>query len=422
VSPEATGCAALLLAVAAGCATRIPLAVLAPALALPLGVWGGLGGAGLLDAFPWMLTLRLVLITGVFALCQANGTLERLAWVAVRATGARPGLVGPLFFCAGLGLASSGSGNFAAASMLTPVAMTVARRTGVSAFLMSVMVVYGATAGAFSPIAPTGLVADTLLTRAAVPHSAWTLFATSLAAHALVAAAVYLGGRGWRHGVMAGPAEPPASWSPIHRRSVWVLAAFVTATLAARIPVEWAAGAAAALLIVVGGAPGAGWARLLPWRLIGLVCGVSFLAGVVQRTGGMTLLGQVLAATGDARWLPGVLAFVSGVVSVTASSIGVVLPAFLPAVQEIARAADGGNPSAIAYAINVGAHLVDISPLSPLGAMCVAFAAMPAPERNALYRQLMMMGLGMCFAGAALCQALFGSPILAWLEAYLSNC
>jgi len=157
---------------------------------------------------------------------------------------------------------------------------------------------------------------------------------------------------------------------------------------------------------------GTDWIPRMPWRLIGLVAGVSMLAEVAQRAGAMALFGRMFAGATDPQWLPGVLALVSGLVSVTASSIGVVLPAFLPAVADIVRTVGGGDATAIAYSINVGAHLVDISPLSPVGALCVAYAA---GDRPSLFRKLMRMGLAMCFLGALLCQVLFGSPLFAWL-------
>ncbi|MCW5980580.1 MAG: hypothetical protein KIT09_21045 [Bryobacteraceae bacterium] len=419
MGPDAVGCAALALVVLAGCATRLNVSLLAPALAVPLALWAGLSAAEVTAAFPWLLFARLAAVTALFTIALTNGTLERFAWLALRAIRFRSALAGPLVFLASMALASSGSGNFAATAMLAPVAMAVAPRLGLSAFLMSVMVAYGATAGAFSPIAPTGLVARALLVRGDVPHNAWTLYFSSLIAHLLVASAVYVAMRGWRSrpGVAAVSDSPPADliWTTVHHRTAAVLAAFLLVTLLARLPLEWMATGAAMSLLFLRAVKGADWIPRMPWRLIGLVCGVSMLAEVVRQAGGMALFGRLFAAIPDPQWLPGGIAFVSGLVSVTASSIGVVLPAFLPAVTDIVRAAGGGDVTAIAYSINVSAHLVDISPLSPVGAVCVAYVP-TADGRQRLFRRLIRMGLAMCFIGAALCQLLFGSPLGAWLH------
>ena len=89
------------------------------------------------------------------------------------------------------------------------------------------------------------------------------------------------------------------------------------------------------------------------------------------------------------------------------SSSGVVLPTFLPIVPGLIEKLGGGNPLMIAYSINVGSHLVDVSPLSTLGALCLAVAA-PEEDRPALFRKLMAWGWSMSLVGAIVCQLFFG--------------
>ena len=121
----------------------------------------------------------------------------------------------------------------------------------------------------------------------------------------------------------------------------------------------------------------------------------------------MELFSSLLARISTATTVTGTIAFVTGVVSVYASSSGVVLPAFLPAIPGLISKLGGGDALAIASSINVGAHLVDLSPLSTLGALCIASA--PAGEdRRALFNKLLLWGLAMCFVGAAVCFLFFG--------------
>jgi len=55
--------------------------------------------------------------------------------------------------------------------------------------------------------------------------------------------------------------------------------------------------------------------------------------------------------------------------------------------------------------INVGAALVDVSPLLTIGALCIA--AMPAGENApALFRKLLAWGFSMTVVGALYCQLL----------------
>ena len=67
----------------------------------------------------------------------------------------------------------------------------------------------------------------------------------------------------------------------------------------------------------------------------------------------------------------------------------------------------GGDPAAIASSINIGGHLVDVSPLSTIGALCVASAA-ANEDRRLLFNKVLAWGLGMAVVGALICYVCFG--------------
>ena len=83
------------------------------------------------------------------------------------------------------------------------------------------------------------------------------------------------------------------------------------------------------------------------------------------------------------------------------------LPALLPTVPGLIEKMGGGDPMAIISSMNSGGHLVDVSPLSTLGALCVAAIADPEVSKD-LFRRLMIWGLSMTVVGALLCQAFAG--------------
>ena len=56
--------------------------------------------------------------------------------------------------------------------------------------------------------------------------------------------------------------------------------------------------------------------------------------------------------------------------------------------------------------MNVGAHLVDVSALSTIGALCMA-AAQASEDTRKLFNQLMAWGLAMTLVGAGVCFLLF---------------
>ena len=101
------------------------------------------------------------------------------------------------------------------------------------------------------------------------------------------------------------------------------------------------------------------------------------------------------------------MAFGTGVVSVYSSTSGVVLPAFLPMAPDLAQRLGGIDPLKIAWSMNVGSSLVDLSSLSTVGALYIAGAA-PGTDAKALFNGLLVWGLSMSIVGAVLCWILFG--------------
>jgi hypothetical protein len=91
------------------------------------------------------------------------------------------------------------------------------------------------------------------------------------------------------------------------------------------------------------------------------------------------------------------MALVCGVVSVYSSTTGVVLPAFLPLVPGLVGRL-GGDPLLLASAVVVGGNVADASPLSTIGALCLASAG--ADDRRLLFNRLLAWGLTMPFVAA----------------------
>ena len=81
------------------------------------------------------------------------------------------------------------------------------------------------------------------------------------------------------------------------------------------------------------------------------------------------------------------------------------LPAFLPMAPGLAAALPGSSALGIAMSMNIGGHLVDVSPLSTIGALCLAGAV--GDDGRSLFNKLLAWGLSMCVVGAVLCYVVF---------------
>src|SRR5207302_306175 len=123
--------------------------------------------------------------------------------------------------------------------------------------------------------------------------------------------------------------------------------------------------------------------------------------------GGLDLFTTLLSRFSTRGTVAGVIAFVTGLISVYSSTSGVVLPTFLPGVPGLVQKLGGGDPLAIASSIIVGGHLVDVSPLSTIGALCVACAP-PDADRRVLFNRVLPWGLSMAVVGAIGCNLAFG--------------
>jgi di/tricarboxylate transporter len=130
-----------------------------------------------------------------------------------------------------------------------------------------------------------------------------------------------------------------------------------------------------------------------------MVCGVSTLVAVLEHTGGTNRMAELLARVVSPTTAPALVALVCGLVSVYSSTTGVVLPAFLPLVPGLVGRL-GGDPLLLASAVVVGGNVADASPLSTIGALCLASAAVEE-DRRLLFNRLLAWGLTMPFIAAA---------------------
>lgn len=403
---------ALFTAIVVSCVTRLNVGVLALAFAWIVGVYvGSMRLEDVLSGFPVQLFLTLSGVTLIFTQAHLNGTLDKIAHRSVRICRGNTGLIPISFFVLGALIASLGPGNIATAAMLAPMAMAVASRARIPAFLMALMVGNGAQSGGLSPFAPTGIIVNGLMERIGLGGYELRTYLANMAAHAFLAFAGYLVLGGWKlfrseyastgEALPDSPAFDAKNWT-----TIGVLLSMMASVLAFGANIGMAAFAGAGLLAAIRVADHDQAIRRMPWAPILMVSGVTVLISLLEKTGGLDLFTAMLARTATRDTVTGVVAFVTAAISVYSSTSGVVLPAFLPTIPGLVERLGGGDPFAIATSMNVGAHLVDVSPLSTTGAMCLAGVTDPAEVRPT-YNRLLAWGMSMTVIGALLCWLAF---------------
>lgn len=408
---------ALFLAIGVSIFSRINVGLLGMVFAYTLGVSVlGMSTRQVSAGFPTGLLLTLLGLTFLFGHAKVNGTLDRLAGWAVQLAQGRLGLLPVIFFLLAAALGTMGAGNIGAVALLAPVAMEAAAELGISPFLMALMVACGGNASAFSPVAPTGAIAVELMGRIGLVGVGWHNYGQCFIAHCILGFGGYFLFGGWpllrsqpsaelaaRLRAALQERRQPLSWR--HYLTLAVLLTMLFLVGRYKVEVGVLALGAALLLSVTQPKDEEKALRSIPWGTVLMVCGMTVLMTILEKSGGIALCTQLLSKMATPRTAPLLMGLLTGALSAYSSSSGVVLPAFLPTIPGLV-ATLGVSPLVLADSVNVGAHLVDVSPLSTLGALCLACA--PQRDQAQLYRQLLAWGLGMILVGGLYCFVIFG--------------
>lgn len=407
-APAVASLLALLLLIVVSCVSRINVGVLGIALAWIIAVLvAGWRPAQVIAGFPSGLFLTLAGVTLLFGGAQANGTIARLAGRAVGlARGKRQAVTAMLFAIAFL-VSTTGPGAILAVAVTVPLAMAVGRQVGVSPFVVALVVANGANAGNLSPVSSVGVIANDAMAKAGLPGHEGKVWLAGFLAH-LAVTVVAVGLLAWLGRRREAPAPVPDSsgegpGGALERRhwlTALVIAVWIGGVVGLGLPVGLASFAAVGLLLLARLVDERDAFRQVPLGIIVMVTGMSTLVAMLEKTGGIELFSSLLAKLASAGTVNGVMGFVTGLISTYSSTSAVVLPAFLPTAPGVA-AQVGGDPVAVSLSITVGSALVDVSPLSTLGALCVAAVTDPATA-TLLFRQLLLWGLGMVVVGALL--------------------
>jgi len=418
---------ALLVAILLSCTTKINVGILSMVLAWFIGVYvGGMRLSQITAGFPSQLFLTLVGVTLLFTLAKDNGTLDRIAQRAVRLCRGSVGMIPIMFFFLSFVFAAVGPGSIASAALIGPMGMAAAGRASIPAFLMALMVANGSSAGSLSPFGPTGIVVNDLMGKIGLGGLEWANFLTVMLAHTTVGFLGYfafgglqLFGRGRVEADAEVPLHPVSlkpnghvpegdqafAWK--HWLSVAMIVSVIVAVVLADVNVGMAALTGAVILVLAGAANESVGLKTMPWAPILMVSGVTVLVALLEQTGGIGLFSTLLAKFSSLDSITGFTALLTGTISIFSSTAGVVLPAFLPTVPGIVTKLGGGDPVAIAYSMIVGAHLVDVSPLSTTGALLIA-AAPPNTDMVKLFRWMLAWGVSMAVVAAVGCYLVLG--------------
>lgn len=364
--------------------------------------------SALVSAFPVKLFILLVGVMFLFSQSQANGTLEKVTKYTMKLARGKAGLLPIIVFFLIMFLASF-AGNIAMMALIAPLAMAIAGEARIAAPMMAVMVVNGANAGGFSPIGSAGLISAALSQKIGLPDFAWQTFFNLILGNLIVGLIAYTVFGGFKLWKKDETVSIDYAVEPFNRKQWFTLigiAVFAILVFFFKVDVGFCALAVAGILSILRVADDNDAIKKVSWGPVMMVCGVSVLMDAAGKAGGLDLFTTFLAQFSTQNTITAILGGLTGIISVYASSSGVVMPTFIPLVPSLIAKMGGGDPIALVSSINLGAHLVDASPVSPGGAMCLAAVAAWV-DREKAFRDLMIWGLSMSIVGAIVCWLLF---------------
>ncbi|EGO62348.1 SLC13 family permease [Acetonema longum] len=413
---------ALLIVILISCVLPYNVGLLAIAFSFIVGILvAGMKVSAVLAGFPVGLFIILLGVTYLFGIAQENGTLDRLCGTCIKLVNGKASLVPIAFFLLGFVLSAIGPGPIPVVALLAPPAMGIASKLKINPFLMAILVINGANAASMSPITPSGAIAVGLIAKLGMPDISFELFRNSAVANAAINVVAYIlfGGLTLlkndffsKNNAAKADGNPEAealkalTYQKQHFLTLIGIGLMLFGALVLKFDVGLTGIFIGTILILLGCADEKKVLQnCIPWGALLMVCGVSVLVGLMSQTGGMDMFIGMIASISTPHSLPFVATLIPGLISAYSSSVGVVLPAFLPMVPGLVEQV-GGDLVSIFSGVCMGSFIVDASPLSTLGALIIG-AATPEMDKRKLFNQLLAWGLTMAFVGAAAAWLLF---------------
>jgi di/tricarboxylate transporter len=382
--------------------------IIAIALAFGIGFYAaGFSISEVSSFFPAELFLILVGITLMFYMAKDNGTLDKITRFAIWLTQGKSYLIPVLLFGLALILSAIGAGNIAAVAIIAPIGMPVAYKFKINPLLSSIMICTGANAGTFSPVAPTGIINQSLMQGIGIEDEnlGFEIFLLTLILQSVAAVAAYFLFKGYKKQNHIDPDKNlnPSSFSkPTKKQLITIcfISSLILLVIIFDVPIGLGAFAVVIVMAALNLSPLEQAIKEIPWSPILLVSGITILIVLITRTGGLMLATDFIADKTSVNYINTVLASLAGLVSLYSSSSGVAMPTFINLIPGLLEKFGASNAKEMIVAINVGSHLVDVSPLSTLGALCIA--SLEEKDRSKVFRELFLWGFSMLIFGGLL--------------------
>ena len=413
----------------------------------------GMSTSDILANFPGGLFLTIVGVTYLFAIAQNNGTIDLLVRGAVRMVGSKVALIPWVMFAITAVITAVGALSPAAVAIIAPIALSFAAKHKINPLMMGMMVIHGAQAGGFSPIAVYGVTVNGIIAKTDLAASPMAIFLASFIFNLAIAVVLFivLGGSKLLStktgrlveqaaesrmavsvGARAAGATLRGSGTDISSSGVAAkgtsgassaaksaaaggaratvpqlvtiagLIALAVISLGFKVDVGFVSITIAMVLALVSPAAQKGAINKISWSTVLLICGMLTFVGVLEEAGTIKFVSDGVAHLGMPLLAALLICYIGAIVSAFASSTAI-LAALIPLAVPFLSSGEIGAVGVIA-ALAVAATIVDVSPFSTNGALVLANAPEDV-DKDKFYKQILAYSGIVVIAG----------PAIAWL-------
>jgi di/tricarboxylate transporter len=327
-----------------------------------------------LAGFSTSLFVQMAGVMYLFAIINANGTLELLAKKCVSVVPAR--LIPLVMFIIGMVLSAVGPGSIPCLAIIPVIAIPLSVSAGINPIMTAIIGDMGAMAGRMSPLTPEASVVAKLMEEQGMTGNTVPIMICTAITCVITAILVYVYYKGWR---VDRPAEgavkeklPAFSWKQ------WLSLACLLVLAVGVLFLGWNVGLTGfllgSLLIVVGCGAEKKAIGGVPWGVITMVLGVGMLMNVLKVSGGIDLLVSALEKLMGPKSAAPIMAITSGVMSFFSSGLGVVFPTLVPICGQLA-ASIGADGVLLVAMVVIGGTIAGYTPISTTGALIMAGVA-----------------------------------------------
>lgn len=403
---------AIVVSIALGYRTKINTGFFAIAFAYILGCFVlGLKAPDVIRMWPIQIFFVIFAVSVFYNFALVNGTLEKLAGHLMFACRAFPYMLPFAVFAAATIIAGLGAGFYTVLAFMAPITLLLCDKTGMSKMIGAMAVNYGALAGANFMTSQSGLIFRGLMQNAGVEPDVAFVNAIGIFSATMIIPVAVLGvlvsSNGHRAAMSGaiGEAVRPEPFEPVQKTTLMLMVAMMAIVLGA--PLLHLAFPANATITFVNSKMDIGLVAsvfsvialllrlgdekkvvaMVPWSTLIMICGVGMLISVAIKAGTIDLLASWVTTSLPQVLVPLAMGVVAAIMSLFASTLGVVTPALFPTVPAIVSAT-GIDPMVLFVCIVVGSQASAISPFSSGGSLMLG-ACSSDEGRAKLFPQLL---------------------------------